>query len=470
MKTKVTLLIFTLIMALNYETGNSQSLNDLVNGGEFKFNASKTPCVTEEQRHEIQFTVRNSIERMDALGELFFSSLSNRGTNILFDWPVKKANAAIYNDVWAISGYVDHNESFPNQLTDYNCGSRTYDTPGGYNHQGVDMFTWPFGWDIMDNDLAEVIAAADGQIVFKRDGEFDRSCDFNSNPWNAVYVQHTDGSIAWYGHLKNGSVTSKNVGDMVSTGEYLGVIGSSGNSTGPHLHFEIYEDSSFANLIDPYAGPCNNMNSESRWISQRTYNNPKLNALITHTNPPQFNTCPEPETLFAEDTFNDDETIYFAMYLRDQEIGSSINLKVIRPDNSMVYNWNFPFTNTFSASYYYWVFSGVFDQIGEWKWEATYMGETVTQTFNITDALSVDDAIKNNLSVYPNPFTDELNIKSNQNITEIVVMDILGKTIITEKSNNSINSVNLGELSKGVYFMRLLSSNNKLETIKIIKK
>ncbi len=119
----------------------------------------------------------------------------------------------------------------------------------------------------------EVIAAADGQIIYKHDGEFDMSCSFNSNPWNAIYIRHNDGSVAWYGHFKSGTLTTKNVGDTVTEGEYLGVVGSSGNSTGPHLHFEVYEDDTYAydKLIDPYSGPSNNWNATSWWQSQKMF-------------------------------------------------------------------------------------------------------------------------------------------------------------------------------------------------------
>ena len=64
----------------------------------------------------------------------------------------------------------------------------------------------------MDYDQVYVVAAAPGVIVFKQDGNFDRNCGFTGDPWNAVYVQHADGSVAWYGHMKNGSLTPKAVG------------------------------------------------------------------------------------------------------------------------------------------------------------------------------------------------------------------------------------------------------------------
>ncbi|WP_439152127.1 M23 family metallopeptidase [Winogradskyella sp.] len=249
---------------------------------------------------------------------------------------MQKATNASYNDVWAISNYVDHNPVAPDALSDYNCGPRTYDTTSGYNHQGLDIFSWPFTWHMMDNNYVEIISAAPGQIIAKNDGQFDRSCDFNSNFWNAVYIQHNDGSIAWYGHLKNGSLTSKNVGDMVSEGEFLGVMGSSGNSTGPHLHFEVWVDATYTQLVDPYIGTCNTMDSETWWQSQKPYVNPGINAALTHSDAPVFPNCPTQEITNISEQFDIDDTIYFGLYLRDQVMGESVNLKIIRPDNSIL--------------------------------------------------------------------------------------------------------------------------------------
>jgi murein DD-endopeptidase MepM/ murein hydrolase activator NlpD len=94
----------------------------------------------------------------------------------------------------------------------------------------------------MDENSVEIIAVAQAQIIFKRDGEFDSSCDFSTTtPKNIIVIRHSDGSVALYGHMKNGSTTSKNVGDMVTAGKYLSLVGSSKVSTKPHLCFEVYE-------------------------------------------------------------------------------------------------------------------------------------------------------------------------------------------------------------------------------------
>ena len=59
---------------------------------------------------------------------------------------------------------------------------------------------------------------------------------------NYVVLEHIgdDGSTFYtlYGHLTNGSI-QVTVGETVEQGRVLGIMGSTGNSTGPHLHFEI---------------------------------------------------------------------------------------------------------------------------------------------------------------------------------------------------------------------------------------
>jgi murein DD-endopeptidase MepM/ murein hydrolase activator NlpD len=63
---------------------------------------------------------------------------------------------------------------------------------------------------------------------------------------NLVVVQHRLGYTTWYAHLS--SITSW-VGEQVSGGTRIGYVGSTGNSTGPHLHFEVRL---WNNPIDPF--------------------------------------------------------------------------------------------------------------------------------------------------------------------------------------------------------------------------
>lgn len=72
---------------------------------------------------------------------------------------------------------------------------------------------------------------------------------------NHVVITHSDGTKSMYGHLKPGSVTVV-PGQIVHAGEQIGIEGTSGNSTGNHLHFIIYgskHTASIANFSDMYA-------------------------------------------------------------------------------------------------------------------------------------------------------------------------------------------------------------------------
>ena len=465
MKSRITL-FFALLIILPIR---AQTLNFDENGGEHGYSPEKTECLSNNQRQAVIKKLNLDIASLRQKNRLLFSE-KNRGNHPLFIWPVQKEQNLPYNSVWAISNYVDHNLASPNQLLDYNCGARTYDTNSGYNHRGIDIFTWPFSWKLMDNDEAEIIAAAPGQIISKSDGNFDRSCDFNtSTPWNAVFVQHNDGSIAWYGHMKNGSTTTKGIGDTVVEGEYLGVVGSSGVSTGPHLHFEVWQDATYTHLIDPYSGNCNNLNTESWWQNQKPYSNPGINAVLTHSSHPDFNVCPASEVTNESNQFNLNEIVYFYLYLRDQYTGSGIDVKIIRPDGSYLLDTNSVAGNNFSASYWWW--SRTVDTEGVWQWEATYEGQTVTHSFNV-GTLSVEDEEFESISIFPNPFDAIININSETRITKAQVIDVSGKIILKlyNQSIDGIKQLNLSELSNGMYFVTLEGIENQKKTIKLIKK
>ncbi|MFW6690240.1 murein hydrolase activator EnvC family protein [Streptomyces sp. MAR4 CNX-425] len=65
---------------------------------------------------------------------------------------------------------------------------------------------------------------------------------------NSVTVRHDDGYYTFYAHLSETRVAP---GDRVFPGQHLGLAGSTGNSTGPHLHFEVRVTPQFGSGIDP---------------------------------------------------------------------------------------------------------------------------------------------------------------------------------------------------------------------------
>lgn len=295
-----------------------------------------------------------------------------------FSWPIKQA--LNYNDrgFYGISNYIDENTNFPGQVLDYNCGNRSYDQNSGYNHLGTDIFTWPFYWDKMNNNKVQVIAAAAGTILGKDDGNFDQNCSFCTSAcnWNAVYVLHADGSVAWYGHLKTGSLTTKSVGQTVTEGEYIGVVGSSGNSTGPHLHLEVYTNTSYTQLVDPWAGPCNALNGNtSWWASQQPYYVPTLSKVMTGSAAPQTGQCPGTEFMNQKINFVSGQTIYLSSFYRDQLTGDGATHAIYMPDGTPYLNWSSTFNTYFSASY--WWYSRTLPagaQPGVWRYEVVLNG------------------------------------------------------------------------------------------------
>ncbi|MFI2213371.1 peptidoglycan DD-metalloendopeptidase family protein [Streptomyces sp. NPDC020141] len=67
---------------------------------------------------------------------------------------------------------------------------------------------------------------------------------------NEVVIRHSDGNHSQYAHLSSLSVSA---GQDVSGGTQIGGVGSTGNSTGPHLHFEIRTGAGYGSDIDPVA-------------------------------------------------------------------------------------------------------------------------------------------------------------------------------------------------------------------------
>lgn len=356
--------------------------------------------MTEEQRREIQRQNQANVERLEREGKL---PKGNPEIVVTLDWPLRKAAGVTDFDVYAISNYVDHNPAFPNQITDYNCGIRSYDTAGGYNHKGVDIFLWPFWWYKMDNNHVEIVAAASGTIINKFNGNFDRSCMFNNGTWNAVYVRHADDSVAWYGHMKNNSLTSKNIGDTVAQGEYLGIVGSSGNSTGPHLHFELYNASN--QLQDPYQGTCNNLNNFTWWANQRPYNYPFVNKLQTHNAEPVFPQCPTTETVNTTEFFRPatpSANAVFAAYYRDQAAGMNTDYTILRSDGTTFLNWSHSPNIGFPSSYWYWNFAIPLNApAGQWKFRTVFQAQTSEKTFAVVRSpFDFDGDNKTDLSIF----------------------------------------------------------------------
>ena len=398
----------------------AQDIDD--GGGEYKL-YNHHSCLSKQDRIVIWDEIKENLKSLKNQ-----NTITKRNQSVSFVWPLRKDTSLIFNNYFGISNFVDQ-DTTTGSILDYNCLNRSYD-----GHGGTDIFTWPFPWYLYNNDYIDVIAGEDGIIINKHDGHDDDHCPSTSGgTWNAVYVQHNDGSIVWYGHLKKNSLTSKSIGQTVTKGEYLGKVASSGKSTGPHLHLEIH-DSSW-NLIDPFQGSCNSLNSNSWWSNQRNYREPILNALLTHNAKP-IHGCPGiNEDPNISNHFIIGDTVFLAAYYTDREVGDSAKYRIKTPNNTMWDSWNQVASTTYNASWYYW--KKVLPQngpFGIWKFEIEFNGQAYFHEFQYVTSLSIED--KNNelkrLILITDIFGRETKVNTNKLLFFIYDNGTVEKKIILE--------------------------------------
>ena len=159
--------------------------------------------------------------------------LYNNGTYRYVKDPALVASDSVFTECWdtrAVNPYREEPDSIPDRfslwivdtLDSYTCPYVThprslYGYRHGRRHQGIDL---PYSTG------TPVPVAFDGRV---------RISDYVGGYGNLVVVRHANGLETFYGHLSKRNVEA---GDWVSSGDIIGLGGSTGRSTGPHLHFE----------------------------------------------------------------------------------------------------------------------------------------------------------------------------------------------------------------------------------------
>ncbi len=158
-----------------------------------------------------------------------------------FWWPIGSAETTTNGSKTMASG-----EPVPTTITATFAGN---DSVHNGSHGALDIAT---GGDV------NIIAAKAGTVVYptsKEQTQYATNGYLNSPDGggygNYVIIEHSDGNYTLYGHMKKDSITVM-AGDEVAQGQVIGKMGSSGSSTGQHVHFEVrVGGNSSSNKVDP---------------------------------------------------------------------------------------------------------------------------------------------------------------------------------------------------------------------------
>lgn len=182
-------------------------------------NVATLVSATEDKQKQLQRTMANIKEQIGGLDEQ--AEEFNKEITRILDEQKWKEGVAPSSFMWPVP--VTRYVSSP-------FGWRTiYGQPNW--HRGIDIAPshryWPAS-AIYEGTPAYIVAAASGTVV---------TSQFNSSYGWYVLIAHGGGYATLYAHQHSRPMVS--AGDFVAMGQRIGIVGSTGQSTGPHLHFEV---------------------------------------------------------------------------------------------------------------------------------------------------------------------------------------------------------------------------------------
>lgn len=127
----------------------------------------------------------------------------------------------------------------------WSIGQDNWDNQGIYTHQKT--YAYDFGHAIG----GEIRAARAGMVIDAITDVTVNSCDPPVPAGgNGLLIQHCDGTVATYAHLKHGAIKVQ-VGSWVAQGQLIALSGNTGCSSAPHCHFEVRLSGSSYNALGP---------------------------------------------------------------------------------------------------------------------------------------------------------------------------------------------------------------------------
>jgi hypothetical protein len=361
-----------------------------------------------------------------------------------------------YGQDYIIINYVDWGQD--TSIKDAWCSTKTYDF-----HQGTDFQIRNFAQ--MDSGVF-VLAADTGIVIFTRDGEFDRekTADPSKGLGNYIGIAHAGKLYTYYGHLRNGSLLV-NVGDPVLPGTRIAQVGSSGNSSDPHLHFELWYDSLY--YIDPFGGPCGNL--DTYWKDPIPFDS---SFQIWSSN--MCNFIPELDTLREEPPhrdsfFVDDEAITYWSILYGLRAGDALKIDWFSPEGTLWHSFSYALDKD-RWYYYYWAYinTPLGGNEGIWTVELSRNDQVVQAKDFYFSKTSAENQLVGQVNEIQS-FTSgrQLHVKGHTMGSQIDVVNQLGLVVHSMKDSTTEVAIPCEHWPLGVYFIRVTTKTGEIRTLRI---
>lgn len=198
------------IAGLQSQESDKQSEIDSIEQEDEELNAQLEELIAAQKKKEEEEAAAAAAAAAAASSNTTTSSGESDG-NTVYTPPTNSSEAGGLSGIWPLPGYSTAD------ITQYF---------GEDGHGGVDIGV-PYG--------TPIVAAASGTVL---------NASYHWSWGNNVLIYHNGTYSTRYAHM---SVIACNVGDYVEQGQVIGYVGSTGNSTGNHLHFEVYENGSRIN-------------------------------------------------------------------------------------------------------------------------------------------------------------------------------------------------------------------------------
>lgn len=363
----------------------------------------------------------------------------------------------VYGQDFIITNYVDWQFQ---GISDHKCGTKTYD-----GHQGTDFVIKSFAQ--MDSGVA-VLAVDTGLVIAVVDGIFDRETvsDTTKGLGNYIGLKHSGDLFTYYAHLKINSPLVQ-LGDTVLPGQQIAEVASSGNSSDPHLHFELWYDSLL--VIDPYAGECGN--TGTYWLDPIPYDDSYqlwesgLTPIVPTLE--QLKERPEQKTEFL---IGVDSVISFWTLQYGLLDGAVSKIQWFTPSNVLWSEWSLPYDQDWWY-HYFWSYIDMPPTGFEGTWKVVYRVNGKVESavnFEVASALGVSEKSDDSVALYYSDGFVHVNLtKSTRSNCTIEVNDMQGKKLFSrELADRNQSSIHLENLRSGTYIASLVEKGVVRKTLK----